>query len=137
MADHWREIIEDEGIDAVCIGTWPYLHAPVTVVALEAGKHVLCEARMAMNASQAHAMLDAARTNPHLTAQIVPAPHTLALDRTIIEMIGAGYVGDLVAGRRPRHRRQRLPGVGLPVHWRHDRALSGNNVMMMGSGTRR
>ena len=84
VADHWLEIVEDDGIDAVCIGTWPYLHAPVTIAALEAGKHVLCEARMAMNASQAHAMLDAARANPHLTAQIVPAPHTLALDRTIV-----------------------------------------------------
>ena len=132
VADHWREIIEDEGIDAVCIGTWPYLHAPVTVAALEAGKHVLCEARMAMNASQAHAMLDAARANPHLTAQIVPAPHTLALDRTIIEMIGDGYLGDLVAVDAHVTLGSDFPAWDSPVHWRHDRDLSGNNVMMMG-----
>ena len=132
VADHWREIIEDEGIDAVCIGTWPYLHAPVTIAALEAGKHVLCEARMAMNASQAHAMLDAARTNPHLTAQIVPAPHTLALDRTIVEMIGDGYVGDLVAVDAHVTLGSDFPVWDSPVHWRHDRDLSGNNVMTMG-----
>ena len=58
----WRitgwEIVEDAAIDAVCIGTWPYLHAPVTIAALEEGKHVLCEARMAMNATQGHEMLD-------------------------------------------------------------------------------
>ena len=132
VADHWREIVDDDGIDAVCIGTWPYLHAPVTIAALEAGKHVLCEARMAMNASQAHAMLDAARANPHLTAQIVPAPHTLALDRTIVDMIGAGYIGDLVAVDAHVTIGSGFPAWDSPPHWRHDRDLSGNNIMMMG-----
>ena len=132
VADHWRGIIEDDGIDAVCIGTWPYLHAPVTIAALEAGKHVLCEARMAMNASQGHAMLDAARANPHLTAQIVPAPHTLALDQTIIEMIGDGYIGDLVAVDAHVTLGSDFPAWDSPPHWRHSRDLSGNNIMMMG-----
>ena len=132
VAGHWREIVEDDGIDAVCIGTWPYLHAPVTIAALEAGKHVLCEARMAMNASQAHEMLEAARSNPHLTAQIVPAPHTLPLDRTIIDMIGAGYVGDLVAIDAHVTIGSGFPAWDSPPHWRQDRDLSGNNVMMMG-----
>ena len=132
VAGHWREIVEDEGIDAVCIGTWPYLHAPVTIAALEAGKHVLCEARMAMDASQGHAMLEAARANPHLTAQIVPAPHTLALDRTIVEMIGEGWIGDLVAVDAHVTTGSDFPVWDSPPHWRHDRDLSGNNVMMMG-----
>ena len=132
VADHWREIVADDGIDAVCIGTWPYLHAPVTIAALEAGKHVLCEARMAMNAPQAHEMLEAARANPHLTAQIVPAPHTLALDRTIIDMIGAGYVGDLVAVDAHVTLGSDFPAWDSPLHWRHSRDLSGNNVMTMG-----
>src|SRR5687767_15996318 len=46
----WRAIVAAPDIDAVCIGTWPYTHAEMTIAALEAGKHVLCEARMAMNA---------------------------------------------------------------------------------------
>ena len=125
-------IVEDDDIDAVCIGTWPYLHAPVTIAALEAGKHVLCEARMAMNATQAHAMLDAARSNPHLTAQIVPAPHTLALDRTIVEMIADGYIGDLVAVDAHVTLDSDFPAGDAPVHWRQRRDLSGNNVMSMG-----
>jgi len=132
VADDWREIVEDDGIDAVCIGTWPYLHAPVTIAALEEGKHVLCEARMAMNASQAHAMLDTARANPHLTAQIVPAPHTLALDRTIVEMIGEGYIGDLVAVDAHVTLGSDFPAWEAPPHWRHSRDLSGNNIMTLG-----
>ena len=55
--DNWQELLEDPSIDAVCIGTWPYMHAPITIAALDAGKHVLCEARMAMNATEARAML--------------------------------------------------------------------------------
>ena len=132
VASHWREIVEDDDIDAVCIGTWPYLHAPVTIAALEAGRHVLCEARMAMNASQAHAMLETARANPHLTAQIVPAPHTLALDRTIVEMVGAGYIGDLVAVDAHITLGSDFPAWDAPPHWRHSRDLSGNNIMTMG-----
>src|SRR5271167_231912 len=43
--EHWREVVADPDVDAVVIGTWPYLHCPVTLAAVEAGKHVLTEAR--------------------------------------------------------------------------------------------
>ena len=48
----WTEIIAEKTVDAVCVGTWPYTHAQMTIAALDAGKHVLYEARMAMNARQ-------------------------------------------------------------------------------------
>ena len=88
--DTWLEVMDDEDIDAVCIGTWPYMHAPMTIAALEAGKHVLVEARMAMNSEEAREMLAASKANPDLVAQIVPAPHTLSVDQTIIDMVTAG-----------------------------------------------
>src|SRR5712691_10751693 len=47
----WRELVRAREVDAVCIGTWPYMHREITVAALEQGKHVLCEARMAMDAA--------------------------------------------------------------------------------------
>src|SRR3546814_2670726 len=83
-----------DDVDAVCIGTWPYMHAPITIAALDAGKHVLCEARMAMDSLEAKAMLAASRRNPSRVAQIVPAPHTLAFDRTIVDTIAAGDIGE-------------------------------------------
>jgi len=46
----WQELLDDEAINAVCIGTWPYMHRPLTLAALEKGKHVLTEARMASTA---------------------------------------------------------------------------------------
>ena len=85
--ESWPDLIDDREIDAVCIGTWPYLHAPVTIAALEAGKHVLTEARMAMNAAEANAMLEVSRSYPELVAQIVPSPFTFGIDKTIKKLI--------------------------------------------------
>jgi predicted dehydrogenase len=129
-ARDWTELLADPGIDAVCIGTWPYMHAAITIAALEAGKHVLCEARMAMNAPQAHAMLAASRRHPSQVAQIVPSPFTLEFDRTIIAMIAAGRIGDVIS-LDMRVSTGNFPEGGA-MHWRHDRDLSGNNVMLMG-----
>ncbi len=55
--DKWQELVADDDIDAVVIGTWPYLHCDITVAALQAQKHVLVEARMARDADEAHRML--------------------------------------------------------------------------------
>ena len=35
VAANWLEIVENRAVDAVCIGTWPYMHAPITIAALE------------------------------------------------------------------------------------------------------
>ena len=44
--DNWRDIIDDPTVDAIVIGTWPYLHHTLVLAALQANKHVLTEARM-------------------------------------------------------------------------------------------
>ena len=88
--DHWQELLEDESINAVCIGTWPNMHRTLTVAALEKGKHVLCEARMATNAQEAREMLNASRLRPELVAQIVPSPFTFKVDRILKDMISDG-----------------------------------------------
>jgi predicted dehydrogenase len=128
--DRWVDVINDPGVDAIVIGTWPYLHATLTLAALEAGKHVLCEARMAMNADEAHTMLAAARARPYAVAQIVPSPMTLGVDRTIRRLLAEGYLGDLLAIE------VRAGGTFLdpdaPLHWRNDFDLSGFNTMTMG-----
>jgi len=130
--DDWLELIEDDSIDAVCIGTWPYLHAPATIAALESDKHVLVEARMAMDSSEAHDMLSTSMTNPHLVAQIVPAPHTLPIDQTVIDLISDGYIGDLITVRLRHTGAGGFPDRDRSLHWRDDRDFSGNNVMQLG-----
>ncbi|MBI1737234.1 MAG: Gfo/Idh/MocA family oxidoreductase [Candidatus Rokubacteria bacterium] len=132
VPDDWREVVHARDIDAICIGTWPYMHCELTVAALEAGKHVLCEARMAMNAAEGRRMLEAARRAPHLVAQLVPAPHTLEVDSTLTGLVGEGYVGEVLAVELEATHNARFPDAAGPFHWRHDVALSGLNVMNMG-----
>jgi predicted dehydrogenase len=128
--ENWIDLIEADDTDAIVIGTWPYMHARLTIAALNADKHVMCEARMAMNATEAHEMLSAAQTNPHLVAQIVPSPFTLGVDKTIKRLLAEGYLGDLLAIEG------RVGGTFLdtdaPMHWRQDFNLSGYNTMTMG-----
>src|SRR5438874_3327456 len=93
--EHWQDLVSDPDIDAVVIGTWPYLHCPITLAALEAGKHVLTEARMALNAAEAHRMLAAARRYSRLVTQVVPSPYGLKGQRIMEELIEGGYVGEL------------------------------------------
>jgi predicted dehydrogenase len=127
---HWREAAADPEIDAILIGTWPNLHCDATIAALEAGKHVLCEARMARGAREAHAMASAARERPHLIAQLVPAPMTLRVDATIQKLMAEGAIG------RPLAVEVRAGGAFLdreaPLHWRQDFELSGYNMLALG-----
>lgn len=127
----WRDVIYDSTIDAIVIGTWPYMHEMLTVAALEADKHVMCEARMAMNASEARAMYETARQRPHLTAQIVPSPFSLRVDKTIQRLLAEGWLGDVLAVEI-RAGNDFVEENGAPLHWRHDKDLSGLNIMSMG-----
>ena len=129
--DSWVDLIEAEDTDAICIGTWPYMHCIMVLAALESGKHVLAEARMAMDATEARVMLDASRQNPNLVTQIVPAPHTLKVDNAIKELIADGYLGDILSVDLAVHVGGFIDHDG-PLHWRHDRDMSGYNIMWMG-----
>ena len=131
VADSVEQLLADPEVDAVCIGTWPYVHRDLTVAALEAGKHVLCEARMARDAPEAEQMLAASEAHPHLVAQLVPAPFDFRLGPTIRRMCEDGTLGAILEV----HVRL-LNGGGLdqesPLHWRHQEQLSGHNTMQLG-----
>ncbi|PRW20167.1 Oxidoreductase NAD-binding Rossmann fold [Chlorella sorokiniana] len=130
--DNWREVVEHPEVDAVVIGTWPYMHATLTCAALEAGKNVLCEARMAMDAKEAHQMLAASRRQPRLVAQIVPSPFTLPFDATIQDILRSGKLGQLVYISVRGVARTFADPPGAPLHWRQSADYSGTNILMMG-----
>ncbi len=58
--DTFEHLVADERIDVVHVCTNNAAHAGMTIAALEAGKHVMCEKPMARNAAEARAMLQAA-----------------------------------------------------------------------------
>ena len=127
----WREIAESDSIDAVVIGTWPDLHSPATCMSLAHNKHVLCEARMAMNREQAGEMLSASQKYPHLIAQLVPAPFTLKADDVAAEIISSGRLGR-ISHIQTEFQTAPLCKEGEPLHWRRKKIYSGDNVMALG-----
>ena len=127
----WESLVEDDEIDAVVIGTWPYLHCPITLAALDAGKHVLTQARMAMNAREAHRMLDRSRECPDLTAMIVPSPYGLVGDAYMRQLIAEDYLGPL----RELHVHglsNSLADPAAPLGWRQMTKYSGFNMLNLG-----
>jgi predicted dehydrogenase len=105
------------------------MHAPVTVAALDAGKHVLTEARMAATGADAREMLRASRAHPDRVAMVVPASFSLWADATIQRLLADGAI------RRLRHARVAWHSNGPDVAadwWRWQRQYSGENVMALG-----
>jgi predicted dehydrogenase len=128
---HWPDLIADANVDAVVIGTWPYLHCPITLAALAAGKHVLTEARMSMNAAEAQQMLQAARAHPQLVTQVVPSPFGLKGDNVMRELLQQDFLGEM----REVHvfaLNAALADPAAPLSWRQDAALSGYNMLTLG-----
>ncbi|KAA9132757.1 Gfo/Idh/MocA family oxidoreductase [Marinihelvus fidelis] len=62
----YEALLVDRDIDAIYIPLPNHMHVPWTVRAIEAGKHVLCEKPIALDANQARALVDATRSRPDL-----------------------------------------------------------------------
>ncbi len=128
--DDWVKLVAAPDSDAIFIGTWPYMHRAVAVSALEHGKHVLTQARMANDAREAREMLEASLGAPHLVAQVVPTKSTFMVDATFIELIDNGYLGEILSADITSGESVRV--VDAAFTFRHDRDLSGFNVMDLG-----
>jgi predicted dehydrogenase len=59
----YRDMLEDPGIDSVRVLTANPTHCEITIAALEAGKHVLCEKPMGLSGKEADLMLQAAKNS--------------------------------------------------------------------------
>ena len=127
----WEALVGDDSIDAVLIGTWPSMHCPITLAALDAGKHVLTQARMAMNAREAQRMLDKSLEHPNLTAMVVPSPYGLVGEEYVRSLIAGGALGELrevhVTGLSST-----LADPETPISWRQITKYSGFNMLNLG-----
>jgi predicted dehydrogenase len=130
VAAEWERVVARPDLDAVWIGTWPYLHSTLAIAALESGKHVFCQARMAMDLADARAMLEASRRRPDLVAMVCPAPSRLPYEpwfRRLVaeERLGPISLVELVSRTAANLSLDR-------VNWRERVELSGKNVLMLG-----
>ncbi|MBX7257040.1 MAG: Gfo/Idh/MocA family oxidoreductase [Candidatus Hydrogenedentes bacterium] len=128
--ESWQELVSSPDIDVVFVGTWPYLHKAVSIAALESGKHVFCQARMAMNGEEAGEMYKAAQRSGCVAA-LCPVPIGLTVDATIRGLMQSGWLGEVRYVQV-----QSLSGVfadpATPMNWRKDRRFSGLNMHTFG-----
>ncbi len=90
----WQSMLSEHKLDLVCIATPTVTHAPMTLAALEAGAHVLCEKPTAMDAEEAKAMLDRAEA----LGRIHMLDHELRFNarrRRIKQLIESGSLGEI------------------------------------------
>jgi len=120
----FEEVVGCDEVDAVIIATPNHTHKPIALAAIAAGKHVLCEKPLALNATDAFAMAEAARTAGvrHMTAftyRFVPAM------RYLQHLVRRGDLG------QPYHYRScRLQDWGTRnLGWRQVRALAGTGEL--------
>ena len=76
-------------------------------------------------------MLAASRRNPGLVTQIVPSPLSFKVDNMLQEMIGDGYLGELLSVELQSLGPEFVDKSGS-LHWRHNRDISGFNILNMG-----
>jgi predicted dehydrogenase len=91
----WREIVKDPSIDAVHICTPNVLHYPMVKAALEAGKHVVCEKPLTMNAAEAQELVALAKQK-NLANCVNHNLRYYPVVQQIRSMISAGSLGEIL-----------------------------------------
>src|SRR5216110_578928 len=94
---NWADLLAMPDLDIIWIGTPPYMHSAVTMSALEAGKHVFCQARMSMDLAEAEEMLVASKRYPELVTMLCPPPFGMRADLLVKKILAENYIG------RPHH----------------------------------
>jgi predicted dehydrogenase len=121
----YMKLLEMDELDAVSICTPNYLHLDPTIRAFEAGKHVLCEKPVAMNAEEAKRMVDAgrkAKKNFQVGYNLRFAPNHQLLKK----YVDAGDLGDIYYARAQAMRRRGIPGWGVFI----DKAKQGGGPLI-------
>jgi len=92
----YQDLLDDPEIDAVYISLANHQHCEWSIKALQAGKHVLCEKPIAMDAKEARLMAEAAKNNNRM---LVEAVWTRWHPRFIrmVELVQSGAIGEIKA----------------------------------------
>jgi predicted dehydrogenase len=131
VADDWRGVIERDDVDLVSIVTPVATHYEMTMAALDAGKHVLCEKPMAMNADEARQMMQRAREKGVL-ALIDHELRFLPGRQKMFELMRRGDIGDLWHARCVFRSGQRAD-PNRPWNWWSDIKQGGGALGAIGS----
>ena len=119
-------LLATEALDVVSICVPNKFHLPLTLAAIDAGCHVLCEKPMALSAAEGRQMLDAAQAAGK-RLMINFSYRFSAQSRALKAQVDAGFFGDFYFGRSVWHRRRGMPGFG---GWFGQKALAGGGPLI-------
>ncbi len=122
----YRKLLAKGDVEAVSVCVGNTLHKEVAVAALQAGKHVLLEKPMAMNAQEAAQIVDAAKASGR-TLQIGMVRRQDTDAQLVRELIQNGAFGEIYHIRAVLIRRRGIPGLG---GWFTTRAQSGGGPLI-------
>lgn len=94
----YQDLLADKNIDAVSVCTANSSHAEITIAALKAGKHVLCEKPMATTLPECEAMVKTAKE----TGKFLMIGHNQRLAKAHVkakELLNSGLIGEIVSFR--------------------------------------
>lgn len=121
----YNELLVQPEVDVVAIGLPNALHAPVTIAALEAGKHVLCEKPMSVSSADAQQMIDAARR----AGKLLSVNQHMRFDGTSMAMrdaVASGQFGRVYLADVRMIRQNSIPGYGS---WFTNKDLAGHGAL--------
>ena len=108
----YKELLKDPEIEAVHVLTPNRMHGPITVDALNAGKHVMCEKPMAKTAADARAMLKAAQDNGKILT--IGYQNRFRKDSLYLKkLVERGDLGDIYYAKAHAIRRRAVPTWGV------------------------
>ena len=125
---NYRDLLADPDVDAVYIATPPFLHRPMTLDALRAGKHVCCEKPFTLTAAEVRDILAAQTAAPHLKVNCCSSRyHKSDTALRARAMVAAGELGELYRVHFEQVTGASKPGFTLPP-WRNDPAKNGGGI---------
>jgi predicted dehydrogenase len=128
---NWADLLAVPDLDIIWIGAPPYMHSAVTISALEAGKHVFCQARMAMDLAEAEEMLATSKRYPELVTMLCPPPYGMRGDLLVKKLLAESSIGAPHDVRLHSFMGNYL-NPEAPAHWRQKIEISGLNVLTLG-----
>jgi predicted dehydrogenase len=135
-SDYHKMLAEHPELDAMVVATPNFLHAPVAIAALEAGKHVLTEKPIATHVADATKMIETAKEHQRILAvgfemRYYPLFHRMS------DLLGQGAIGDLElvfaslfrGDWNPRSWKYTDPQTGASTNWRFLTYTAGCSLM--------
>lgn len=127
----YHDLLAIDEIELVNVATPPALHASMSIDAMRAGKHVLCEKPCVTSVVEAEEVRRVASETGRLIA-FLGSRLRYGMHEVAKRFIDDGDLGDIYRVNVKYYRRRGRPGIDIleGIHWFHDRSVAGAGVLM-------